>query len=81
METYSTLMTQFIFYIMRFVRALLCAPKLVKYDLSSEKSICLVVTLVTECYIAANFFEFIEENYYFLKDSRASDRARIPCHD
>ena len=39
-------------------------------------NICLVVTLATECYVVANFFKFIEEKYYFVKNSRASERAR-----
>ena len=31
--------------------------------------------LATECYIVANFFEFIEEKYNFVKKSRESERA------
>ena len=31
--------------------------------------------LATECYIVANFFEFIEEKYNFVKNSRAPERA------
>ena len=31
-------------------------------------------TLATECYIVANFFEFIEEKYNFVKNSRAPER-------
>ena len=39
-------------------------------------------TLATECYIVANFFEFIEEKYNFVKNfARAWARARMPCHD
>ena len=30
-------------------------------------------TLATECYIVANFFEFIEEKYNFVKNSRAPE--------
>ena len=33
--------------------------------------------LATECYIVANFFEFIEEKYNFVKKSRESERARM----
>ena len=32
-------------------------------------------TLATECYIVANCFEFIEEKYNFVKNSRAPERA------
>ena len=39
-------------------------------------SICLVVTWVSECYIVANFFEFIEEKYNFVKNSHAPESAR-----
>ena len=40
-------------------------------------SICLVVTWVTECYIVANFFEFIEEKYNFVKNSRANALSQL----
>ena len=39
-------------------------------------NICLVVTLVTECYIVTNFFEFIEEKYDFVKISCTLERGR-----